>query len=153
MSNIAQMINILQSLILTDGKNMILTPTYWVYDMFKCHQNASRVHLRLKSDFYKSNGTSIPQLSASASKNVENKIHLSLCNLHHKDSARIEVHVASSRITKISGRILTGPSMNTHNSFEEPETIEPTTFESIQPAMKGFMTELPSKSIVTITIE
>ena len=89
MANIAQTINVLQSIILTEGERMILTPTYHVFNMYKVHQDANLLQLDINSPEYIYNGESIPQVNASASINNENKIHISLCNMNPHESANI----------------------------------------------------------------
>ena len=89
MSNIAQTINVLQSIILTEGEKMLLTPTYHVFNMYKVHQDATLLQLDINSLEYTYSGESIPQLNASASIDSENKIHISLCNMNPNESADI----------------------------------------------------------------
>src|SRR5690606_26062134 len=81
MTNIAQTINVLQAVILTEGEKMIKTPTYHVFDMYKVHQDADAVDLYIESEPYQFEDESIPQVTASASRNAEGQLHISLCNL------------------------------------------------------------------------
>ena len=82
MANIAQMVNVLQAMILTREKEIVLTPTYYVFKMYSVHQDAALLPVELQSESYANGRDSIPALSASASKDKEGRIHISLANLH-----------------------------------------------------------------------
>ena len=89
MANLAQMVNVLQAVILTDKEKMVLTPTYHVMRMFNVHQDAELLHLELKSADYTYESRTIPAVSASASVDKDGKIHISLCNLDPTESQDI----------------------------------------------------------------
>ena len=82
MANIAQMINVLQAMILTDKEKMIVTPTYWVFEMYTVHQDATLLPSELQSADYEFGDKTIPAVSASASRDKDGKIHVTLCNLN-----------------------------------------------------------------------
>ena len=82
MANIAQTVNVLQAMVLTEGEKMILTPTYHVFEMFKGHQDATRLPILLQGEDYAFNGDAIPQISASASRNRKGEILVTACNLN-----------------------------------------------------------------------
>ena len=81
MANLAQTVNIIQALILTEGTRFILTPTWHVFDMYQVHQDATRIPLTVEADSYEFGETKIPSLHASASRDDEGAVHLSVCNL------------------------------------------------------------------------
>lgn len=93
MANIAQTINVLQSMILTEGEKMIVTPTYHVFDMFKVHQDAALLPVEFSSDTYEHNGERIPQVSISASRNAYGQIHISLCNIDPRSDANLSIEL------------------------------------------------------------
>ena len=82
MANIAQVVNVLQAMILTDEDRMLLTPTYWVFEMYKVHQDATRLPVRLASPDYEFDGKKIPALSVSASRDKAGVVHVSIVNAH-----------------------------------------------------------------------
>ncbi len=81
MANIAQMVNVLQSIILTKDDKIVLTPTYHIYDMYKVHQDATLIPVEILSPVYKLGNRSLTALSVSASKDPQGVIHISIVNI------------------------------------------------------------------------
>ncbi|MFW6007170.1 MAG: alpha-N-arabinofuranosidase [Halanaerobiales bacterium] len=155
MANIAQTINVLQAMILTEGEKMLLTPTYHVFEMFKVHQDAELLSINLNSEKSQFKNEEIPTVNASASKDEEGKIHISLCNLDPENTAKVDCDLRGlGGVDNISGRVLTADKMNTHNTFDNPENLKPSSFNKyeINDNSKLNLT-LPSKSIVVLEIE
>jgi alpha-N-arabinofuranosidase len=121
MANIAQMVNVLQAVVLTEGEKIILTPTYHVFEMFKGHQDATRLPVLLQGGDYAFGGDAIPQLSASASRNREGEILLTACNLNPNGAADLECNLYGTKATHVAGRVLTARSMNAFNPFNSTE--------------------------------
>jgi len=153
MANIAQTINVLQAVILTEGEKMLRTPTYHVFEMYKVHQDATLLPIDLESAKYSSGDSSIPQINASASKNRHGVIHISLCNVHHESSAAIDIELRGSVANKVSGRILTSDNMQDHNTFQEPDKVQPSTFNDFKLDQNRLSVNLPPKSVVVLAIE
>ncbi|WP_121610885.1 alpha-N-arabinofuranosidase [Mesobacillus foraminis] len=155
MANIAQTVNVLQAMILTEGEKMILTPTYHVFEMFKVHQDAKLLAVDSLVNEYEYKDEKLPQVSVSASKNDEGKVHISLCNIDHKNEAQLELDVRGLGVTaaNITGRILTADSMNAHNTFEEPENVKPVAFEQVSVSENKLSVTLPPMSVVVLAIE
>lgn len=151
MANIAQMVNVLQALILTDNEKMVLTPTYHVFEMYKTHQDATLLPIHFESGSYEYNGDRIVQVNASASKNPAGTLHVTLCNLNPRSNAEIDVELRGAQASEISGSILTASSMNTHNTFEKPDAIEPVKYENIHSRENGFQFTLPAMSVVSLS--
>lgn len=154
MANIAQTVNVLQAMILTEGEKMVLTPTYHVFEMFKVHQDAELVPVELESPSYTLGAVSIPQLSVSCSRNAEGKLHLSLCNLHHAEAAPVQVKLSglTAAAPKLSGRILAHDSLQAHNTFADPEKVKPEVFTAIEWNDGVLSATLPAASVVVIAI-
>ncbi len=152
MANIAQTVNVLQAVILTEGDKMLLTPTYHAFEMFKVHQDATLLPVDLQSEKYVYNEEAITQLSASASKDEHGVVHISLCNLHPEDKGSIHCVLKGTKIGQVTGRILTDSVMNAHNTFENPETIKPVPFNDFCMEEDGFSVEIPAKSVVVLDI-
>ena len=152
MANIAQTVNVLQSMILTQDEKMLLTPTYHVFDMFKVHQDATQVDVHLQTGNYTYNGDSIPQVSASASKDTQGRVHLSLCNTDPNTATTLTCAVRGLNPKSISGQVLTADTITAHNTFDEPEQIKPTAFNSATIKGSDLSITLPAKSVVVLEL-
>jgi alpha-N-arabinofuranosidase len=152
MANIAQTINVLQSLILTKDEKMVLTPTYHVFDMYKVHQDATLLPAMLDCVEYEYQKDSIPSISASASKDKDGKIHITLCNLDPNESQDMTCELRGYAPHSVSGRILTADAMTAHNTFDKPETVAPAEFDDVKIGGNGLKTVLPPKSVVVLEI-
>ena len=153
MANIAQMINVLQAMILTDNEKMTVTPSYWVFEMDAVHHDATLLPSELQSVDYAFDGKTIPAVSASASRDQTGKIHVTLCNLNPNQSVEVPCELQGARARIISGRILTAPDMNAHNTFDQPDAVKPAEFNAFKVTDNGFVTTLPAKSVVVLEVE
>jgi alpha-N-arabinofuranosidase len=153
MAAIAQLANVLQAMILTDKKKMIVTPSYYVFEMFVPHHDAMLLPSELQSADYAFNSQKIPAVSASASRDKSGKIHVTLCNLNPNQSAEVAVDLQGAKAQKISGKVLTAPEMNAHNTFDHPDAIKPVDFSAFKMTDAGFTVTLPSKSVVALEVE
>ena len=151
MANIAQMINVLQAMILTDKERMVLTPTYHVFDLYKVHQGSTLVPLEVKTPNYEMDGKSVPAIHATASRGSDGKLNISLVNLDATKSAHVSVAMAKgSSVAK--ARILTADKLNAHNTFDHPDVVKPASFTGAKIDGETLTTELPAKSVVVIEI-
>jgi alpha-N-arabinofuranosidase len=154
MANIAQTINVLQAMILTEGEKMILTPTYHVFDMYKVHQDATRVDLYVESEDYELDGKKIPKLSASASKDAAGRINITLCNLDHEQGADAPIDLRGlSAARSVSGVVLTADRMQAHNTFDHPDAVKPAEFSEFSLNGSVLNVKLPARSVVRLTVE
>ena len=152
MANLAQTVNVLQAVVLTEGNKMILTPTYHVMEMFKVHQDAILIPLALKTDDYEHNGEKLPAISASASKNKEGLVHISLVNIDLKESKTITIAM-NENYTLVSGRILKSNKVQDHNSFEYPEKIKPVPFNEVTVKKDKMVVTVPPFSVVVLELK
>lgn len=153
MANIAQTVNVLQAVILTEGEKMLLTPTYHVFNMYKVHQDAELLELTVDSPVYSYEGVEIPEVSASASVNAEGIIHVSLCNLNHASSAVLPLALRGlAGQASVSGTTLAGASIDAHNSFEQPEAVTPQAFSAFKLEGDTLTVELPPMSVTVLAI-
>jgi alpha-N-arabinofuranosidase len=150
---IAQINNVLQAMILTDKEKMIVTPTYHVFEMYKVHQGAKLLPSNLECNAYKMNDKTLPSLSASASKDKNSVVHITLCNLDPQTPAELECELKGISARKVSGRILTGEKMNVHNTFEQPDAVKPAELKNIEIKDGKILATLPAKSVVLLTVE
>ena len=154
MTNIAQVVNVLQSMILTRGKQMVLTPTYYVFEMYKPHQDATYLPLDLICDKEPARGDRVvPVVSASASRDSQGKIHISLANIDLKQDGQILIDLRGERAKGVSGSILTAGSVDAHNTFEHPDRVKPAPFKGARVEDGKLRVELPPMSIVTLEVE
>ncbi|PYT03231.1 MAG: alpha-N-arabinofuranosidase [Acidobacteria bacterium] len=150
MANIAQTINVLQAMILTDKERMILTPTYHVFDMYKVHQNGTVIPVEVTAPEYKFGQASIPSLHASASRDRAGRLHISIVNLDPNRPAQVSMRITGATTGNITGRVLTAPVMNTTNTFDKPDTIKPAQFTGFKVDGGRILLNLPSKSVVVL---
>ncbi|WP_102797080.1 alpha-N-arabinofuranosidase [Bowmanella denitrificans] len=143
MTNIAQMVNVLQAMILTDKEKMVLTPTYHVYGMYKVFQDATSVPFKLQTGLYGNSDKSVPAVTASVAKGTDGKLYLALVNLDPSESATIKLKLSGASASQAVGQILTADKMDAHNSFTQPEVVKPQAFSS-----KLSNLSLPAKSVV-----
>jgi alpha-N-arabinofuranosidase len=151
MANIAQTINVLQAIILTDKERMILTPTYYVFDMYKVHQNGTLIPVEVTAPEYKFGQAAIPSLHASASRDRSGRLHISIVNLDPNRSARVSMRITGATAGNITGQVLTAPAMNTTNTFDKPDAIKPVRFTGLKVEGDRILLNLPSKSVVLLT--
>ncbi|MBW3552195.1 MAG: alpha-N-arabinofuranosidase, partial [Gemmatimonadetes bacterium] len=152
MANIAQTVNVLQAMILTRGEEMILTPTYHVFDLYKVHQDATLLPTSLRSDPYTLGADSVLAVSASASRDENGAIHITLVNLDPTRARTIDVVMRGANVSRVSGRILTADAMNAHNTFERPNTVRPAEFRGARLSGNDLRVQLPSKSVVLLEL-
>ncbi|MGB7769562.1 MAG: alpha-N-arabinofuranosidase [Verrucomicrobiia bacterium] len=153
MACIAQMVNVLQAMILTDNEKMIVTPTYWVFAMYTVHHDAKLLPSDLRSADYDFNGEKIPAVSVSASRDRAGRIHVSLCNLNPDRPAQVTCDLQGAKVVEISGQVLTAPEMNAHNTFDQPANVHPAGFSDCKLTGNGFVATLPAKSVVVLELK
>jgi alpha-N-arabinofuranosidase len=152
MANIAQTINVLQAMILTDKEKMLLTPTYHVYEMYTVHQDAKLLLSEVQCADYVLGGDKIPGVNVSASVDKAGKIHITLCNLNPNSATEVACELRGATAQKLSGRVLTAPEMANHNTFEKPESVKPVAVDGLKAAGGGFAVTLPSKSVMVLEV-
>ncbi len=152
MANIAQMVNVLQAVILTEGEKMIKTPTYHVFDLYQNHQDATLVESSIESKEITCQDLTIPNLHESASVSDDGTLNLSLSNLSVEEAEEIEVVLSDASYETISARILTND-MNAHNTFDAPETVKPQEFTAFEQTSTGIKFTLPACSVLQITMK
>jgi len=166
MCNIAQVVNVLQSMILTDQKgtgHMVLTPTYHVFEMYKGFQEATYLpteitckSMNVRRDYNKKDDKSqrnVPLVSASAAKKQDGSIIIALANVSLDKAQDVELSLDGIQAKTVNGRILTCKNITDFNDFEHPDRVKPTVFNGAK-LKKGKLTaSLPAKSIVVINIK
>lgn len=156
MSNIAQMVNVLQAMILTDDKGrMVLTPTYYVYKMYKVHQDAKYIPFDLQcNEITDSNNRIVRTVSATASQNKEGIIHLSISNIDTKNYQKITADLPALKGKKITGEILTAKNVSDCNTFDNPNVVRLSIFNDAKIIDEHTLSiNIPAKSIISLEIK
>jgi len=154
MANIAQVVNVLQSMILTNDKQMVLTPTYHVFEMYKGFQDATYLPLDLTCDSMSVRGDrKIPLVSTSAAKEKNGNIIISLANVSLKNSEDLTINLQGANVQKVTGRILTSKNITDFNDFDHPNVVEPTDFNNVKIKKGGLKLKVPAKSIVVLELK
>jgi len=143
MANIAQTVNVLQAMILTEEQNMLKTPTYHVFEMFKAHQEGELLELAIENE--------LPHLSLSATRKNE-MITLSLCNYSLEDTKRVAYTLEEGVFTKIEAFGLIGDQMDAHNTFTRPEQVRKTKFTDFTIEDNQLIVNMPPMSVVTLSL-
>jgi alpha-N-arabinofuranosidase len=144
-ANIAQMINVLQAMIMTDGPKMVLTPTYHVFDMYKVFMGATPYTVKTDGPDY---AAGVPMVDATAARGADGKLYLSLVNTDPSKPAHLVTNLTGSA----HGRLLTGPAMDSHNSFEAPNAVRPAAFAGGSDGGK-LAFDLPPRSVAVVALD
>ena len=152
MANLAQMVNVLQSLILTDKEKILLTPTYHVFDLYQGHQGATSIPVEVRGPDYSFAGVKVPALSASASRGADGTLTLSVVNLDPERSSQIEI-AAGLKIRSAQGRVITAASMDARSEFGKPDPLAPVKLAAVK--VRGDLVSFvaPAKSVVVLTLQ
>jgi alpha-N-arabinofuranosidase len=151
-ADIAQMVNVLQAMILTDHDRIVLTPTYHVFEMFRVHQDATLLPVELTTPNLSGTLEKIPMVSASASRDASGRIHLSLVNTDPDGAATVSCALAGASFGAVTGRILTAPAMTAHNTFDSPHSVEPVPFSGATVSGDRVAVVLPPLSVVVLEL-
>jgi alpha-N-arabinofuranosidase len=154
MANIAQTANVLQAMVLTDGADMILTPSYHVFEMYKVHQDAKLLHFELESENYQFEDQEISALNASASINDQGRVNITICNLKADEEVELTSNLFAEKfdLNKVEARVLTADKLNAHNSFDNPENIKPAELKSVKLEDNKLNITLPAASVTLVTL-
>jgi alpha-L-arabinofuranosidase len=152
MSNIAQMINVLQAMILTDKEKMVLTPTYYVYKMYVPFQDATFVPVTFNAGTYTRGDITLPRVDAIAAKGKDGKLWLEVTNVDPNQPVEVEVTLAGSTAKSANGETLTAPRVDSVNTFDAPNTVVP---EPVSAKVQGgkLSLTLEPKSVTVISVE
>ena len=153
MANIAQLVNVLQSMLLTNDEQIVKTPTFYVFKMYKVHHEATLLPINVKCQDYKYDGNTLPSISASASEDSTGKIHISLANIDPDNNRNVEIDLRGSKpLGTGNGEIITSQHMNDYNDFGKPEKVDIKNFSDFHLQNNILILNLPSKSVVTVEL-
>src|SRR5690606_36774545 len=150
MANLAQTVNVLQAVILTDKEKMLLTPTYHVMHMYKVHQDNTLLPVNFDSPPYEYQGESLPAISISASRDGDGVVYFSLVNIDANKGHLVELQLGDLGVKALKGKILKSDRLQDFNSFEVPEKIKPIDFKTVQVNNGVALIELPPFSVLVL---
>jgi alpha-N-arabinofuranosidase len=151
-ANIAQMINVLQAMILTDQEKMVVTPTYHVFKMYVPFQGATVVPVSFEAGSYVHGDVTLPRLDALAARDAAGKLWLAVTNLDPNRPAAVEARLAGVTPKSAAGETLTAPKVDSVNGFDAPSTVAPKPFTARVQGSALFLT-LEPKSVTVISVE
>lgn len=153
MANLAQTINVLQAVILTDEEKMLLTPTYHVMKMYNVHQDALMLPVSVESEDFVLDGEELPAVSVSASKDKDGVVHISLVNIDSRNDKTVSIDMRGVDFSSVEGQILRSGQLQDHNTFEDPDKITPEPFGQVKFTGSNVGATLPPFSVVVLTLE
>lgn len=150
MANIAQMINVLQAMILTEGEKMVLTPTYHLFNMMKGHQDGERVDISYDAKSYEADGEMVPKLSLSASEK-DGTLTITAANTSLDEGEELEIRL-DKKYTSVEAQVLTADNMCDYNDFDEPDKVKP---QPLPAELSGDRVKvtIPKMSVIAVTIK
>ena len=153
MANLAQAINVLQSVILTQEEKMILTPTYHVMEMYNVHQDATFIPLNVKTEDYEFGKEKLPAISASASRDSVGNVHVSMANIDMNKAQEVSIDLSDYQLNSVKGRILTSAKVQDRNTFENPNKIKPVAFNGAGISGNTLKVNIPPFSVVVLELK
>jgi len=134
-------------------ESMLRTPTYWVFEMFKVHQGGTVLPVDLQPPDYVFGTEKIPAVSVSATRAADGKtVHLSLVNTNPNQAVTVAVTLAGVTRVSATGRVLTAPTMQAHNTFAAPDAVKPVPFEGVRLSGNTLALTLPAKSVAVVEL-
>ena len=152
-ANLAQTVNVLQAVILTNKEKMIKIPIYHVMEMYYVHQDASLLPVKVSVGQYSVDYQSLPAVNVSASKNKQGQVHISLVNIDAAKPQTVDIDLSGLGLSKVQGRILSSSKLQDHNSFENPNLITPKAYNQAALSNNNLQVTLPPFSVVVLALQ
>lgn len=153
MANLAQCINVLQAVILTNKEKMILTPTYHVMEMYNVHHGALMLPLTITSNDYSFGEKKLTAVSASASKDKNGAVHISLVNIDAHNEQEVNIDLGDLPARTVTGRLLQSGKLQDHNSFDAPDKVFPSVFTGAKLNGSSLKVSLPPFAVVVLELK
>ncbi|RYY59246.1 MAG: alpha-N-arabinofuranosidase [Chitinophagaceae bacterium] len=153
MANLAQIVNVLQAVILTEGDKIVLTPTYHVMEMYNVHQDAMMLPLKVTGTDYVLGSEKLKAVNVSASLDANGLTHISLVNIDPRKEHTVTINVTGASYQAVAGRILKAATMNDYNSFQSPEKIKPAAFNGATLSKNKLTVRIPATSVVVLELK
>ncbi|RIV81083.1 alpha-N-arabinofuranosidase [Aurantiacibacter xanthus] len=152
MAAIAQMVNVLQAMLLTDGERMVKTPTYHVFDLYVPWQGATSLPVELDTPEYRNGDIAIPAISVSAVRDTAGAVHVALVNVDPNQAHPVSIRLDGVNARSASGRVVTASAMDAHNTFDRPDVVAPQDFSGARVSGGTLTATLPAKSVVVLQL-
>jgi alpha-N-arabinofuranosidase len=152
MANIAQMINVLQAMIMTDQGRMVLTPTYFVFRMYAPFQDATLLPVKIDAGTYNFGSITLPRVDAIAARDAAGKVWLAAINLDPVRPARIHAVLGNTPVRSVHGQVLTAAQVDAINSFDSPHVVQPASINGVG-AAGAVVLDLPAKSVSVVQVQ
>jgi len=152
MANIAQMVNVLQAMILTDGARMVLTPTYHAFMLYQPFQGAAAVPVKLVSPDYRSGESRVPALDVTAARDASGALHVAIVNVEPDKSAQLELDLLGFAGRRIDGQLLTASRMDSRNSLDGRQEVGRVPFNGARWEGRQLRLTVPAKAVVRLTL-
>lgn len=152
MTNIAQTINVLQAMILTDKERMLTTPTYHAFEMYKVFQDATALPIAVQAPAYACGKLRMPAVSATAARDAKGVVHVGLVNCDAHREIEVNATIKGAGVGEVTGRVLTARALDAHNTFDKPTAITPREFSDATLRSGRFSAILPPKSVVVLRV-
>ncbi|MCK5101643.1 MAG: alpha-N-arabinofuranosidase, partial [Cyclobacteriaceae bacterium] len=153
MANIAQTVNVLQAVILTDETRIVLTPTYHVFDLYQPHMDATLLPYHLENADYTFDGDVQSSVSASCSTSKDDTINITLVNIDPSNSIKLSCALDGMDAKKVTGRVISSKDITDHNTFDNPDKVIIKDFEGFKVSKGKIEVVLPSKSVVLLQVQ
>jgi alpha-N-arabinofuranosidase len=153
LASIAQMVNVLQAMILTEDAKMVLTPTYHVFSLFRPFQDATYLPTDVTAPDYSFGALTVPSLSVSAARSPGGALIVALVNLDPHRALNVDGSIAGFTAKSVSGKVLSAATMDAHNTFDAPGLVEPKPYGGAHLSRGGVSLVLPAKSVVVLSLK
>ncbi|MDX1942687.1 MAG: alpha-L-arabinofuranosidase C-terminal domain-containing protein [Saprospiraceae bacterium] len=153
MANLAQTINVLQAVILTNETKMLLTPTYHVMKMYNVHQDAKLLPININNIMYKQGDRELPAVSTSVSQDANGAIHISLVNVDPNKEHSVALRIRGAAFKIVSGSILTSQKLQDHNTFDHPDKVKPVAFKDFKKEDDLLSVKMPPFSVIVLELK
>ena len=152
MANIAQMVNVLQAMILTDGPRMALTPTYHAFQMYRPFQGATALRVESSTPDYVAGAIKMPAVDISAAKDPTGAIHIGLVNVDPDEEASVELTLPGLSGRRVQAEVLTAPRMDSRNPIGGRAEVVPAPFRGYSWRGDRLRVKMPAKSVARLTL-
>jgi alpha-N-arabinofuranosidase len=152
MANIAQMVNVLQAMIMTDKEKMVLSPTYHVFKMYVPFQDATFVPVVFDAGTYTYGDITLPRVDVIAAKDKAGKLWLAITNVDPNQPLNLEANISGLVAKSVVGETLTAPKVDSVNTFDSPNTVAPKPISAKVAGGKLIM-KLDPKSVTVVSVE
>jgi alpha-N-arabinofuranosidase len=153
MANIAQMVNVLQSMIRTDGPRMVLTPTYYAFLMYRPFQGATAIPVNVSTPNYTIGSETVPAIDVTAARGADGTTYVGLINADPNQPADVSLSLPGSAQRRVTGELLTGAKMDSRNDFGQAEQVRPVSFTGARWSGATLDVSMLAKSVVVLTIK